>query len=190
MPANPRIDQILKAEWPSIKRQLLPSPSEPFNPNQGPPLDFISWDPRLSPGFPSQWPCPPNAQLIYYAWAYGSQLRSLRDAVRTALPWARFTVSLADGGVTYQLLADKPSMGDTQGMWPLSPADSALSAESRALFDELPAVLSRQGDSPDESWLERVKLSYCLWIKCNGVTAHQIRPLHPEFFAWLEAASL
>ena len=55
-----RIDELLKAEWPSTKRQLEPASVRG-------PEDFVLWDCRLTPGFPAEWPFPRNGQLLYYA---------------------------------------------------------------------------------------------------------------------------
>jgi hypothetical protein len=192
MPVKSTIERILAAEWPAVKRQLWSPPAAPFDPRSlvdPMPKDFISWDHRLTPGFPSLWPCPPNGELIYYAWAAGLQPRVLTDAVRTTLPWARFTVSLSDGKVQYERLGEKPEMGGVQGFWPLSPAESTFFGEARTLFDECPAVLSGQAGPPDDAWLERAKRSYRFWIECNGTIAQRIRKAHDSFFAWVEPVS-
>ena len=184
MAINPKIARILDAEWLSFKAHLSPATAGPLS---GPPSISTWWSNRLTPGFPSAWPCPPDGELIYYAWAAGIEPWVLMDGERTTLPWARFALSLSDGEVNYQRLHESPQMGSVQGMWPLSPAEAVISNAAGGVFDEFPGALSEQGSLPDETWMNRVKASYCFWVKCNGVTARQIRSFHQDFFVFLES---
>jgi len=155
-----RIDELLKAEWPSTKRQLEPA-SVPG------PDDFVLWDCRQTPGFPAAWPFPRNGQLLYYAYAAGRTHRTLTDGELTTAPWARFVFTPDDGNVKFERLAQNPRIAGKQGVRPLRPDEVHL--------------LGEFADAPNEGARE----SYRFWIGNNGVIAGEIRPAHTAFFEWL-----
>jgi len=162
-----RIDELLKAEWPSTKRQLEPA-SVPG------PEDFVLWDCRLTPGFPAEWPFPRNGQLFYYAFAAGRTHRTLTDGELTTVPWARFVFTPHDGNVKFERLAKNPRIAGKQGVRPLRPDEVHL-------FDESKKAFAAFAVAPNE----RARESYRFWIGNNGVIAGEIRPAHTAFFEWL-----
>lgn len=155
-------EALIEPAW----KQVKPAPTAT---KQGP---GPSWDYRVTPPFPSEWPMTPKSTLV--RWVYASAMDpGIRDGQRVAGPWARIDVAL-DGVAKLTTLSKTLEGNSIQGVKPLM----AEQIEVLNKVDETSDAL-RSGD------LKAVKPSWCLWLRYNGVIAAKLKPKHQAFLTAL-----
>lgn len=133
---------------------------------QGPGL---SWDYRVSPPFPSEWPMTSKSTLVRWVYATAMDM-SISDGQRVAGAWARIDVA-ADGTAKLTPASKTLEGNDIQGIKPLMPQQ----------LEQLKKVYDT-GDALRANDLSATKPSWCAWLRYNGVIAAKLKPKHEAFF--------
>lgn len=137
------------------------------------------WIVEVTPPLPLGWP---GGRLAYYAYARRHP-RGLVDAHQIAGPWAR--IDAGQPLVLTALATELKPLG-TESVRPATRGEVALFQEvDRA--GPLERQLAAAARDPAAALL--VRRHYCHWQKANRI-AREVLPLHPEFAAFLDCASV
>jgi hypothetical protein len=166
------VESLVKAEWTKIRAKL---------PRAGSPQEFTSWEYQLTPPIPAAWPPDGQGVVYYYAFAYGTRM-DLRDAQLVAVPWARITV---DGESTprLEILEKEIKQVGIQGVRPLRKEEIEIFAQRAAVEEQIRKLATKTflaGIDP-----QPLREFFQFWCSTHGVVAEQLRPRHPQFFAWV-----
>jgi hypothetical protein len=166
------IESLVQAEWKKL-RDKLPRPASP--------QESASWEYQLTPAIPAAWPPDGKGIVYYYAFAYGTRM-DLRDAQPVAAPWARIT-SGGQSAPRLEILKKEIKQIGIEGVRPLRQEEIKI-FDQRATVDgeirNLASKTSLAGIDP-----KRVRQFFQFWCSTHGVIAEQLRPRHPQFFAWV-----
>ncbi|MBY0315805.1 MAG: hypothetical protein K2Q26_09815 [Bdellovibrionales bacterium] len=138
---------------------------------------YISWESRLVPPVPAQWP-QINKDLIFYVSARG-RTSQLVDGERVGPAWGKIHVKIPKAEskpeLKFELLTDQIQIVDTVGVRPLR-QNEIVTLQSNPL-DSLFAEPSAERDL-------KVKEYFCLEKKVGNFPQDVIRR-HDAFFKWL-----
>jgi hypothetical protein len=165
-------EQQLQALWNQLDKGAAPTDKLP-----------ITWQPAYSALFPSEWPPTPSTIWVRYAYAQGSDLENLRDAVRISAPWARLELRGNLGMVTIVPLSAKLEPASTQGVQPLDEAAQVVLAKEAAVS----AYCLQLTASPQPNSLQAANMRafYRAWLKYNRALVDLIHSNHTGFLAWV-----
>lgn len=130
-----------------------------------------------TPPFPVAWP-PYGPVVIYlYVTHFAPQLN---DALMTSPPFARVRLDVDDDVVLEHC---DPTVGATtpQGFFPITPAHPLIASSQAGV-----TALRAARDTPTGADADAIRTFYNAWLAANGVVAHDIRPRHEAFCAWLK----
>jgi hypothetical protein len=165
------VDSLVQAEWKKLRDKL---------PRAASPQEFTSWEYQLTPPIPAAWPPDGQGIVYYYAFAYGTRM-DLRDAQSFAAPWARITVE-GESAPRLEILEKAIQQVGIQGVRPLREEEARILSQ-RAVVEgqihRLTAKTSLAGIDP-----RPLREYFQFWCSTHGVIAEQLRPRHPQFFAW------
>jgi hypothetical protein len=177
-----KVEEIVRREWPAIEEQI--APRTPLHLNEPPKMSDY-WESRTSPGIPVEWPPVSGsnaAQLDYFVSAAGRNPSKLMDGEWYTGVWGRVRFDAVRKSYAFTLVDGAPKIKCTQGVRPLTPAESKTMQDSKLEADLVSALLSGH---PIPAALDgRVHAYYRLWSSCHGV-AREVRLLCPAFFQWL-----
>jgi hypothetical protein len=158
------------------------SPPMPVSLTEPPRMpDF--WEPRTSPGIPVTWPPQEgHPELDYYISAAGRNPSKLMDGEWYTGPWGRIHANFKARRFEFVPLGLPERLG-TQGVRPLREDEVRIFRDSGVQMDLAKALAD--GSVP-QNLAARIRDYYLLWRHTHGV-ARLIRPLHEEFFRWLES---
>lgn len=153
----------------------------------GLPRGKVGWSySDVSPAMPTAWPPDGRGLLCHYVGAHG-YAQGLVDGVMVARPWAKVLADpRGESPATFEILTDEIVELGVQGVRPMSPSASKPSPRDPAVVAEQFDVLWRAPPAAGQPY-PYVKESYTFWLRNNGTFAGAIRPLHAEFFAWIDS---
>jgi hypothetical protein len=136
----------------------------------------VGWSWRLTPAIPAEWPPKSNAApVIRYAYAAAFD-PSISDGERTSAPFA--SVELApDGAAKVTAISKELGKLEIQGVQPITK-------------DEAERLKSDLVEPARAGQMSNLRVSWCLWLKYNGVVGAQLKAKHPSFFDALECSSV
>ncbi|MFT3707988.1 MAG: hypothetical protein QM817_10065 [Archangium sp.] len=149
---------------------------KPLKPVEKPTSRPSGWSWRLTPALPAEWPPKSNAAtVIRYAFA-AAQDPLIRDGEPTTPPFASIEIAPDD---SVKVTALTKSLGATQiqGFKPITKDEA----------DRLSADLLEPARAGQMS---NLRVSWCLWLKYNGVVGAQLKAKHAAFFDALDCSSV
>ena len=165
-----QVEAVSEEKWKNLIEPRLPYA-------QTPDALYISWENRLVPPIPAQWP-QNNKDLIFYVSARG-RTSQLVDGERVGSAWGKIYVKIpaseSKPELKFELITDKIKAIDTVGVSPLR-KNQIITLQSNPL-DFLFAEPSQDKDF-------KLKEYFCLEKKIGNIPPDVVSR-HNAFFKWL-----
>ena len=167
------IRSLIDGDWTVIQAQHKFDSGDP---------DSISWDYRITPGFPAIWPPQESVVLVYYGYPCGFST-NLHDGVHIGRPWVRVEVAPGRAPQKKDLLRKISKMG-VQGVRPLDSKEIQIAENGLIVQDYLRKLTGLPADQKRRTAMLRDY--YCFWLRTNSLIGGSIHKQHANFISWLQ----